>query len=201
MDRVAALAVLIACYRPAHELPCTIACTTDCPAGLTCIDGLCRQADGSCGGGDAAPGDVPRDSLDAAAAPCVLGSFTHDTMYMPGLDYATGGAKSVYAASFTDDDIWETTADSAGVGSRIPAAVFAGYGALWPRLAPSGDELFFIGNQGGTYELMRSRADVAGNWQPATTVTVSPAGLRTAALCRACRPRRCRDTWWCRATA
>ena len=52
---------LAACYQgPSAELACRLRCTDSCPAGLTCTNGLCVGADGTCGSArDDAAGDAP----------------------------------------------------------------------------------------------------------------------------------------------
>ena len=63
MTRALVLALCTACYHPASEQPCTIACDYPdgtCPSGLACSPtGLCTLASGGCAVADAPQRDAP----------------------------------------------------------------------------------------------------------------------------------------------
>lgn len=78
MKVLLAAALLIGCYNPAANGPCEVSCTAtspDCPSGLVCMNGLCRDAtDPTCTAVTADAGPDAYEPIDAGPG-CYGGGF------------------------------------------------------------------------------------------------------------------------------
>jgi hypothetical protein len=178
--RVLPWLLVAACFKPASFEPCAIACTTSaaCPDDLACVEGRCTTSGVACppadGGGTVADAAIDAPDADGgdgcpATPPMFTGMLAplHD-----GTSYTPGTANAVY---LTNNGLFaETPLDGDGTALRfiVPAQTHDSHRS--PRLAPTGDEVFFGAQRSSseTQDLLHSRFD-GQIWGPPTPVTLS----------------------------
>jgi hypothetical protein len=127
------------------------AVTDVCPGDYECNNGLC-----------AAPGTVCATIDSGIDAPTVCPPAFDSSVRLltTANSYSTAGMTAVYSPNAPR--ALETTADSMIPGTiELTSELF---NLSLPRLAPNKSDLFLLGENGGTFRLVRSSKDIEGAW-------------------------------------
>jgi hypothetical protein len=193
--RVAAVALLAACYQPQPHTGAPCATRADCPTGQDCVAGRCER-DGTMldpdaevvPGQDAADVDAPPPPVDAAPPPdapsawgtpvlipgiATTGNFSDPTMSADRLSIAYALVQS------GNDDIFVGTRPNAG--AAFVAVAFPHNSTAddrSPELSADGNALYFTSERAGAELDVYVSLKVGGVWQTPQPVP----GLTTAGV-------------------
>jgi len=151
-------AVMIAgCYQPT--------------ATLLCPDDTCVPD----GGGDGMPTDANADAAQPSACGEVLFDDTATTILVSfAQSYTTDGATAIYENPNVQGDIREAEVNSSAAGAGIMFTAMPILVLQHPKLAPAGEDLFFLGVPPATtdFAMYRSIKAATKMWNPPTELSV-----------------------------